>query len=115
MHMVNSFLKNECKTKFEVLIRPNQLLRQHNWAVFSALVLLYELSFPAGETPEKGTEYNKFFRVSVDTLQTKKSLVNLMDGEQNRLIKVFATLYCPGGAQLAQDIELVVGCVLAGY
>jgi hypothetical protein len=79
MHMVNSFLKNECKTKFEVLIRPNQLLRQHNWAVFSALVLLYELSFPAGETPEKGTEYNKFFRVSVDTLQTKKSLVNLMD------------------------------------
>ena len=79
MKILNSFLKNECKLKPDASARPNQLLRQHNWAFFSVLILLNQLAFPVNETPEKSSDFNKFWKVSVETLQTKKNLVNLMD------------------------------------
>ena len=62
--------------------RPYQLIRQHNWAFFVAIVLLEKLAWPDIEINKKTSGRNdltKFYDLNVASEQAKEIIVNLLD------------------------------------
>ena len=56
--------------------RPHELIRQHNWAFFTFLVVLEQLGWPSSET--QANRY-KFYRFEHQTLQLQEALTSLLD------------------------------------
>ena len=56
--------------------RSHQLIRQHNWALFTFLVLLEQLSWPKNSTISNRC---KFYRFDNQTIELQESLICLLD------------------------------------